>query len=90
MGLPAAGVPMKASMINAESATTNVNSQLAGTGGATAPSAGSFIKRFDDALPTPVNQIKPYAYSDFYGKSFNPPQISCGTSTTAIGQGTGS
>ena len=89
MGLPAAGVPMKASMINAESATTNVNSQLAGTGGATAPSAGSFIKRFDDALPTPVNQIKPYAYSDFYGKSFNPPQISCGTSTTAIGQGAG-
>ena len=89
MGLPAAGVPMKASMINAESATTNVDSQLAGTGGATAPSAGSFIKRFDDALPTPVNQIKPYAYSDFYGKSFNPPQISCGTSTTAIGQGAG-
>jgi hypothetical protein len=89
MGLPAAGVPMKASMINAESATTNVDSQLAGTGGATAPSAGSFIKRFDDALPTPVNQIKPYAYSDFYGKSFNPPPISCGTSTAAIGQGAG-
>jgi len=89
MGLPAAGVPMKASMINAESATTNVNSKLAGTGGATAPSAGSFIKRFDDALPTPVDQIKPYAYSDFYGKSFNPPVISCGTSTAAIGQGAG-
>jgi len=89
MGLPASGVPIKASMINAESATTNVDSQLAGTGGATAPSAGSFIKRFDDALPTPVNQIKPYAYSDFYGKSFNPPPISCGTSTAAIGQGAG-
>ena len=78
MGLPAAGVPMKASMINAESAELSTsNGKLAGTGGATAPSAGSFIKRFDDALPTPVDQIKPYAYSDFYGKSFNPPVISC-------------
>lgn len=90
MGLPAAGVPMKASMINVESAVASTsNGKLAGTGGATAPSAGSFIKRFDDALPTPVDQIKPYAYSDFYGKSFNPPVISCGTSTAAIGQGGG-
>lgn len=89
MGLPASG-PMKASMINTESAVASTsNGKLAGTGGATAPSAGSFIKRFDDALPTPVDQIKPYAYSDFYGKSFNPPVISCGTSTAAIGQGGG-
>tara|TARA_R100001463_G_scaffold109928_1_gene164631 strand:- start:47 stop:1816 length:1770 start_codon:yes stop_codon:yes gene_type:complete len=90
MGLPAAGVPMKASMINVESAVaSNSNGKLAGTGGATAPSSGSFIKKFDDALPTPVDQVKPYAYSDFYGKSFNPPVISCGTSTAAIGQGGG-
>jgi len=89
MALPASG-PMKASMINTESAELSTsNGKLAGTGGATAPSAGSFIKRFDDALPTPVDQVKPYAYSDFYGKSFNPPVISCGTSTAAIGQGGG-
>lgn len=79
MGLPASG-PMKASMINVESAETSTsNGKLAGTGGATAPSTGSFIKRFDDATPSPVDQIKPYAYSDFYGKSFTPPTISCGT-----------
>ena len=90
MGLPAAGVPMKASMINAESAeVTTSNGKLAGTGGGTTPSAGSFVIRFDDATPSPVDQIKPYAYSDFYGKSFTPPTISCGTSTAAIGQGSG-
>ena len=86
MGLPAAGVPMKASMINAESAeVTTSNGKLAGTGGGTTPSAGSFVIRFDDATPSPVDQNKPYAYSDFYGKIFTPPVITC--SQGSIGAG---
>lgn len=86
MGLPAAGVPMKASMINAESAeVTTSNGKLAGTGGGTTPSAGSFVIRFDDATPSPVDQTKPYAYSDFYGKTFTPPVITC--SQGSIGAG---
>ena len=75
MALPASGI-IKASDINLEAArATSANAPLGvqtGTAG-----AGSLVKLYDDATPSPVDQNSPYAYSDFYGKSYTPPVISC-------------
>jgi len=77
MALPASGI-IKASDINLEAArATSANAPLGvqtGTAG-----AGSLVKLYDDATPSPVDQNSPYAYSDFYGKSYTPPVIACGT-----------
>jgi len=76
MALPSSGT-ISASMINTESATVSTdNAPLSGTSGT--PQAGSLVLRYDDATPTPVNQVAPHAYSEFYGKSFTPPDIACG------------
>ena len=77
MALPASGI-IKASDINLEAArATSANAPLGvqtGTAG-----AGSLVKLYDTATPSPVDQNSPYAYSDFYGKSYTPPVIACGT-----------
>ena len=87
MALPSSGNPISASMINTESATVSTtNAPLSGT--SSTPQNGSLVKRYDTATPTPVNQIAPHAYSEFYGKSFTPPNIPCG-GTLSAGSGTG-
>ena len=87
MGLPASGI-IKASDINIEAARVGTTNAPLGIQTGTA-GEGSLVKLYDDATPSPVDQNSPYAYSDFYGKSYTPPVISCGTSTAAIGQGSG-
>ena len=86
MALPSSGT-ISASMINTESATVSTTTApLSGT--SSTPQNGSLVKRYDTATPTPVNQIAPHAYSEFYGKSFTPPNIPCG-GTLSAGSGTG-
>ena len=86
MALPSSGT-ISASMINTESATVSTtNAPLSGSSGT--PQAGSLVLRYDDATPTPVNQVAPHAYSEFYGKSFTPPNVPCG-GTLSAGSGTG-
>ena len=87
MGLPSSGT-ISASDINIEAARVGTTNAPLGIQTGTA-GAGSLVKLYDDATPSPVDQNSPYAYSDFYGKSYTPPVISCGTSTAAIGQGSG-
>ena len=88
MGLPSSGT-ISASMINTESATVSTTNAPLGVQTGTA-GAGSLVKRYDTATPSPVDQNSPYAYSDFYGKSFTSPDIPCGTSgTLSAGSGTG-
>ena len=86
MAIPSSGT-ISASMINTESATVSTtNAPLSGT--SSTPQNGSLVKRYDTATPTPVNQVAPHAYSEFYSKSFTPPNIPCGGTLTA-GSGTG-
>ena len=86
MALPSSGA-ISASMINTESATVSTNvAPLSGT--SSTPQNDSLVKRYDTATPTPVNQNAPHAYSEFYGKSFTPPNIPCGGVLTA-GSGNG-
>ena len=88
MALPIGGT-ISASMINTESATVSTNNAPL-SGNSSTPQAGSLVKRYDDATPTPVNQVAPHAYSEFYGKSFTSPDIPCGTSgTLSAGSGNG-
>ena len=86
MALPIGGA-ISASMINTESATVSTNNAPL-SGNSSTPQTGSLVKRYDDATPTPVNQVAPHAYSEFYGKSFTPPNIPCGGTLTA-GSGNG-
>ena len=85
MGLPASGI-IKASDINLEAArATTANAPLGvqtGTAG-----TGSLVKLYDNATPSPVDQNSPYAYSDFYGKSYTPPTISCDSGLSQGGGG---
>ena len=76
MALPSSGT-ISASMINIESATVSTNTAPL-SGSSSTPQTGSLVKRYDTATPTPVNQIAPHAYSEFYGKSFTSPDIPCG------------
>ena len=88
MGLPASGI-IKASDINIEAARVGTTNAPLGIQTGTA-GEGSLVKLYDDATPSPVDQNSPYAYSDFYGKSFTPPVISCKIDQTeAIGSGAG-
>ena len=83
MGLPSSGT-ISASDINIEAARVGTtNAPLAiqtGTAG-----AGSLVKLYEDATPSPVDQNSPYAYSEFYGKSFTSPPVACGGDVTASG-----
>ena len=88
MGLPSSGT-ISASDINIEAARVGTTNAPLGVQTGTAGD-GSLVKLYDDATPSPVDQNSPYAYSDFYGKSFTPPVISCKIDQTeAIGSGAG-
>jgi len=86
MALPSSGT-ISASMINIESATVSTNNAPL-SGNSSTPQTGSLVKRYDTATPTPVNQIAPHAYSEFYGKSFTAPDIPCAEADN-IDQGSG-
>ena len=86
MALPSSGA-ISASMINTESATVSTTAAPL-SGSSSTPQVGSLVKRYDDATPTPVNQVAPHAYSEFYGKSFTSPNIPCG-GTLSAGSGNG-
>ena len=75
MGLPSSGT-ISASDINIEAARVGTTNAPLGIQTGTA-GEGSLVKLYDDATPSPVDQNSPYAYSDFYGKSYTPPVISC-------------
>ena len=78
MALPSSGL-ISASMINTEAARVSTTiAPTGGSGGATTPSAGSLVLAYNNATPSPVDQNDPYAYSEFYGKSFVPVNIPCG------------
>ena len=69
MALPSSG-PISASMIMVE-AGCNISAVAALTGNSTStPAAGSMVKLYENAQPTPVNQTAPHAYSEFYSKYF--------------------
>ena len=76
MALPSSGT-ISASMINIESATVSTNTAPL-SGSSSTPQTGSLVKRYATATPTPVNQVAPHKYSEFYGKSFTAPDIPCG------------
>ena len=86
MALPSSGT-ISASMINIESATVSTNTAPL-SGSSSTPQTGSLVKRYDDATPTPVNQVAPHKYSEFYGKSFTAPDIPCAEADN-IDQGSG-
>lgn len=65
MVLPSSG-PLSASMILAECHESGVAFL---SGPTSTPAAGSMVKLYENATPTPVNQVAPHAYSEFYGKS---------------------
>ena len=71
MALPAPGNPISANMINVEASRTGTtNAPLSGS--SATPQTGSLVKLYANASPTPVNQVAPHAYSEFYSKSFGP------------------
>ena len=86
MGLPSSG-EMKASMINVEAAraANKANTKTGGDGASSDPADGSLVKLYNDATPSPVDQNAPYAYSEFYGKSFTSPPVTCGDTVVATG-----
>ena len=91
MGLPSSGI-ISASDINIEAARLGTTNAPLGIQTGTAGD-GSLVKLYEDATPSPgVDQNSPYAYSDFYGKSYTPPVISCKINQTEAinsGEGTG-
>jgi hypothetical protein len=73
MALPAPGNPISANMINVEAARAGTtNAPLSGT--SSTPQTGSLIKLYANASPTPVSQVAPHSFSEFYSKSFGPPR----------------
>jgi hypothetical protein len=69
MALPNAYAPLSASMIMVE-ANESSDSTAFLSGPTSTPAVGSMVKLYENATPTPVNQVAPHAYSEFYGKSF--------------------
>ncbi len=68
MALPNAYAPLSASMIMVEAGQSS-DSKASLSGPTSTPADGSMVKLYASATPTPVNQVAPHAYSEFYGKS---------------------
>ena len=68
MALPSSG-PISACMINVEAGLTSTTCAFL-SGPTSTPATDSMVKLYDSATPTPVNQVAPHAYSEFYGKTF--------------------
>tara|TARA_Y100000389_G_scaffold1194_1_gene1227 strand:- start:1379 stop:2302 length:924 start_codon:yes stop_codon:yes gene_type:complete len=69
MALPNAYEPLSASMIMVEAGQSS-DSKASLSGPTSTPAVGSMVKLYENATPTPVNQVAPHAYSEFYGKTF--------------------
>ncbi len=80
MALPSSG-PISACMINVEANLTSTTCAFL-SGPTSTPATDSMVKLYDNATPTPVNQVAPHAYSEFYGKTFSSPTISVFTLDT--------
>ena len=80
MALPSSG-PISACMINVEADLTSTTCAFL-SGPTSTPATDSMVKLYDNATPTPVNQVAPHAYSEFYGKTFSSPTISVFTLDT--------
>ena len=80
MALQSSG-PISACMINVEAGLTSTTCAFL-SGPTSTPATDSMVKLYDSATPTPVNQVAPHAYSEFYGKTFVGPSISVFTLDT--------
>ena len=68
MALPSSG-PISACMINVEAGLSSTTCAFL-SGPTATPATDSMVKLYNSATPTPVNQVAPHAYSEFYGKTF--------------------
>ena len=80
MALPSSG-PISACMINVEANLASTTCAFL-SGPTATPATDSMVKLYDNATPTPVNQVAPHAYSEFYGKTFDPPVFTLDTTAT--------